>query len=95
MGGVHGAAATGHPDAAPDQDAALAILEELESAWADDKTRVLALDVWRRAWTQVVPFLAFPDEIRRITYTTNTVESLHAQIRKTIKNNPSRFAGGM
>ena len=53
---------------APDQDTALAILEELEHAWADDKTRVLALGVWRRAWTQVTPFLAFPDEIRRITW---------------------------
>ncbi len=31
------------------------------------------------------PFLAFPDEIRRIIYTTNAVESLHSQIRKTIK----------
>jgi transposase-like protein len=31
------------------------------------------------------PFLVFPDEIRRIAYTTNTVESLHMQIRKTIK----------
>ena len=33
----------------------------------------------------MVPFLAFPAEIRRVVYTTNTVESLHMQIRKTIK----------
>jgi hypothetical protein len=33
----------------------------------------------------MIPFLAFPEEIRRIVYTTNTVESLHMQIRKTIK----------
>ena len=44
-----------------------------------------ALEVWRRAWDRFIPFLAFPDEIRRIIYTTNTVESLHVQIRKTIK----------
>ena len=31
------------------------------------------------------PLPRLPDEIRRIVYTTNTVESLHAQIRKTIK----------
>jgi putative transposase len=33
----------------------------------------------------VIPFLAFPEEIRRIIYTTNSVESLHMQVRKTIK----------
>jgi putative transposase len=33
----------------------------------------------------VIPFLAFPEEIRRMVYTTNTVESLHMQICKTIK----------
>jgi transposase-like protein len=43
------------------------------------------LQVWERAWDRVIPFLAFPDEIRRSVYTTNTVESLHTQIRKTIK----------
>jgi transposase-like protein len=43
------------------------------------------LHVWERACDRVIPFLAFPDEIRRIVYTTNTVESLHTQIRKTIK----------
>jgi transposase-like protein len=70
---------------APDADAALAVLDELTLAWADSKTRSAALDVWRRAWDRFIPFLAFPEEIRRIVYTTNTVESLHGQIRKTIK----------
>ena len=31
------------------------------------------------------PFLAFPPEVRRVVYTTNTIEALHRQIRKTIK----------
>jgi transposase-like protein len=71
--------------AAPDADAARAVLDELTVAWADSKTRTAALQVWDRAWDRVIPFLAFPEEIRRIVYTTNTVESLHMQIRKTIK----------
>jgi putative transposase len=71
---------------ASDADAAQAVLDELTHAWADSKTRTAALDVWRRAWERVIPFLGFPEEIRRIVYTTNTVESLHRQIRKTIKN---------
>jgi transposase-like protein len=70
---------------AVDATAARAVLDELTAAWADSKTRTAALAVWERAWQRVIPFLAFPDEIRRIVYTTNTVESLHMQIRKTIK----------
>lgn len=70
---------------APDPDAARGILDELEANWATTKTRQAALDVWNRAWERFVPFLAFPEEIRRIVYTTNTVESLHSTIRKTIK----------
>ena len=70
---------------APDADAARQVLDELTAAWADSKTRTAALQVWERSWERMIPFLAFPEEIRRIVYTTNTVESLHMQIRKTIK----------
>jgi transposase-like protein len=70
---------------AADADAARQVLDELTADWAESKTRTAALQVWERAWDRVIPFLAFPEEIRRIVYTTNTVESLHMQIRKTIK----------
>jgi transposase-like protein len=70
---------------AADADAARQVLDELTAAWADSKTRTAALQVWERSWERMIPFLAFPEEIRRIVYTTNTVESLHMQIRKTIK----------
>jgi len=70
---------------AADADAARQVLDELTAAWAESKTRTAALAVWERAWQRVIPFLAFPEEIRRIIYTTNSVESLHMQIRKTIK----------
>ena len=40
---------------------------------------------WRRAWTQVVPFLAFAPAVRRVIYTTNIVENVHRQLRKIIK----------
>lgn len=39
----------------------------------------------RRAWAQVVPFYAFPPEVRRIIYTTNAIKSLHMRLRKIIK----------
>jgi transposase-like protein len=40
---------------------------------------------WRQAWTQVIPFFAFPPDVRRVIYTTNLLESVHARIRKVIK----------
>jgi putative transposase len=40
---------------------------------------------WRRAWAQVIPFFAFPPDIRRVLYTTNALESVNAQLRKIIK----------
>ena len=36
-------------------------------------------------WEQVIPFFAFPQEIRKIIYTTNAIESLHMQLRKVLK----------
>lgn len=41
---------------------------------------------WRRAWEQVIPFFAYPLDIRRIIYTTNALESVNMQLRKIIKN---------
>jgi putative transposase len=40
---------------------------------------------WRRAWTHIIPFFAFPPDVRRLIYTTNALESVHAQLRKIIK----------
>jgi len=40
---------------------------------------------WRRAWAHVIPFFAFPPEVRRVIYTTNAIESVNARLRKIIK----------
>jgi len=40
---------------------------------------------WRRAWDKVIPFFAFPPEVRRVIYTTNAIESVNARLRKIIK----------
>ncbi len=37
---------------------------------------------WRDTWEYVIPFLAFPPQVRRVVYTTNMIEALHRQIRK-------------
>ena len=41
--------------------------------------------IWRRNWEGVIPFFAFPADVRRIIYTTNAVESLNMSLRKIIK----------
>jgi transposase-like protein len=53
------------------------------SAWGARFPPIVA--AWRRAWTQVIPFFAFPPEVRRVIYTTNALESVHARLRKIIK----------
>jgi transposase-like protein len=45
----------------------------------------LIAPAWRAAWPHVVPFFAFPPAVRRLIYTTNALESVHARIRKVIK----------
>jgi putative transposase len=42
--------------------------------------------VWRDAWERFIPFLEFPPPVRKILYTTNSIESLNYQLRKIIKN---------
>lgn len=44
---------------------------------------------WRANWQRIIPFFAYPEEIRRIIYTTNAIESLNNTLKKTIKNRAS------
>jgi putative transposase len=44
---------------------------------------------WQANWQRIVPFFAYPEEIRRIIYTTNAIESLNSALKKTIKNRAS------
>src|SRR5687768_848121 len=68
-------------------DAALLLLEAFERGpWGVRFPTVVA--AWRRAWTHVIPFFAFPPEVRRVIYTTNALESVHARLRKIIKTRP-------
>jgi putative transposase len=44
-----------------------------------------AVKVWENAWDQVTPFLAFTPPVRKLLYTTNSIESLNYQLRKVTK----------
>jgi len=69
---------------APSADAAAAALETFDQGPWGIRFPMIA-NAWRRAWVQVVPFFAFPPAIRRVLYTTNALESVHARLRKIIK----------
>jgi transposase-like protein len=59
-------------------------LIKLREKW--EQKYPLAVRPWQNHWNNVKTFFKFPDEIRRIIYTTNAVESLHRQFRKTTKS---------
>jgi len=65
-------------------EAAAAALDEFEAGPWGRKFPTVAT-AWRRAWDRVIPFFAFPPEVRRVIYTTNAIESVNAQVRKIIK----------
>jgi len=48
-----------------------------------------AVKSWQNNWDQLATFFQFPKDIRRLIYTTNTVEGYHRQLRKVIKNKSS------
>jgi putative transposase len=68
---------------APTVEAAELALKDLDTEWARQYPGVI--DVWRRAWNEFIPFLDYPAELRRIVYTTNTIESINFQLRKITK----------
>ena len=73
---------------------ATAELDAFEEKWAGKYAS--SAPAWRRAWQEVIPFLAFDPAIRKIIYTTNAIESLNRVIRKSIETRgafPTEEAG--
>lgn len=68
---------------APDEQQALLALEHMETTWG--KKYAPALENWRRDWPRLIPMFQYGAEIRRLIYTTNTVEGLNRQLRKATK----------
>ena len=72
---------------AKDADQAQAELEAFDEKWG--QRFPVITQAWLNAWEHVTPFLAFPDEVRRVIYTTNAIEALNRQLRKAIKTKGS------
>jgi len=62
-------------------------LEAFSSKW-DSRYPTISLS-WRNNWENIIPFFAYPPEIRKVIYTTNTIESLNMSLRKVLKTRAS------
>jgi putative transposase len=68
---------------AVNEQAAAAAMDEFEAQWG--KKYPHAVRSWRTNWTELTAFFQYPEELRRIIYTTNVIESYHRQLRKVTK----------
>ena len=59
----------------------------LEKDW--DERYPMVSKSWRNNWTRITPFFAYPEEIRKVIYTTNAIESLNNSLRKVTRNRNS------
>jgi putative transposase len=64
-------------------EAAADALQAFDDTWG--KKYPMIAQSWRERWDYIVPFLSLPGDLRRAVYTTNSIENLNRQIRKTIK----------
>lgn len=64
-------------------EAAADALDAFDDTWGDRYPMIA--ESWRQRWENIVPFMALPADLRRAVYTTNSIENLNRQIRKTIK----------
>jgi transposase-like protein len=69
---------------APTEESALKNLDDFEAKWG--KEYPLALRVWDRDWERISTMFRFTEEIRKLTYTTNAIESVHSQFRKVTRS---------
>ena len=68
-------------------DQALIELERFDERWGAQYPMITKK--WRADWEHIIPFLALPQTLRHVVYTTNTIEAMHRQVRKAIKTRGS------
>lgn len=64
-------------------DAAYDELQNFAETW--DKKYGSISKMWKAHWDNIIPFFQYPQDIRKVIYTTNAIESLNSVIRKAIK----------
>lgn len=69
---------------APTREAAEQALDDFSEKWSGKYPNIEKS--WRSKWPNLITIFDYPDEIRKVIYTTNAIESLNSVIRKAIKN---------
>lgn len=69
---------------APTRESGEQALNEFSEKWSGKYPNIEK--TWRRNWDNIITLFDYPDEIRKVIYTTNAIESLNSVIRKAIKN---------
>lgn len=68
---------------ATSKDAAEQALDELEHRWGE--LYPIVIKSWRTKWENLSAYFKYPPDIRRVIYTTNSIEAVHRQFRKLTK----------
>lgn len=70
--------------AAVDETTALAALDEFDEKWSNKYPKIAVS--WRNNWANLSTYFKYPQEVRTLIYTTNTIEGFNRQLRKVTKN---------
>ena len=70
--------------AAVDEQAALSALEDFDGKWSTKYPKIATS--WREKWANLSTYFKYPDEVRKLIYTTNAIEGFNRQLRKVTKS---------
>ncbi len=69
---------------APSEETAVSELENFDEIWGKKYPKIAIS--WRKNWPELSTFFKYPAEVRKLIYTTNTIEGYNRQLRKVTKN---------
>jgi len=69
---------------APSEETALSQLEHFDAVWGKKYPKITVS--WRKNWAELSTFFKYPEAVRKLIYTTNSIEGFNRQLRKVTKN---------
>jgi transposase-like protein len=69
---------------APSEETALSELEQFDAVWGKKYSKIAIS--WRKNWAELSTYFKYPEEVRKLIYTTNAIEGFNRQLRKVTKN---------
>ena len=69
---------------APSEETAVSELKNFDKIWGKKYPKIAIS--WRKNWPELSTYFKYPDEVRKLIYTTNTIEGYNRQLRKVTKN---------